>query len=34
MIQNALSFGTEEGALFLQPDWVVMGMGQGNPNGY
>ena len=34
LIQNALSFGTEEGALFLQPDWVVMGMGQGNTNGY
>lgn len=34
LVQNALSFGTEEGAVFLQPDWVVMGMGQGNPNGY
>ncbi len=34
LITNALSFGTEEGALFIQPDWVVMGMGQGNPNGY
>lgn len=34
LIQNALSFGTEEGSLFIQPDWVVMGMGQGNPNGY
>lgn len=34
LIMNALSFGTEEGALFLQPDWVVMGMGQGNTNGY
>jgi len=34
LIMNALSFGTEEGALFIQPDWVVMGMGQGNPNGY
>ena len=34
LIQNALQFGTEEGALFIQPDWVVMGMGQGNPNGY
>ena len=34
LITNALSFGTEEGALFLQPDWVVMGMGEGNTNGY
>jgi hypothetical protein len=34
LITNALSFGTEEGSLFLQPDWVVMGMGQGNINGY
>lgn len=34
LIQNALSFGTEEGALFIQPDWVIMGMGQGNVNGY
>jgi hypothetical protein len=34
LITNALSFGTEEGAIFLQPDWVVMGMGQNNPNGY
>jgi len=34
LIQNALSFGTEEGALFIQPDWVVMGMGGGNPYGY
>lgn len=34
LITNALSFGTEEGALFLQPDWVVMGMGQNNNNGY
>jgi hypothetical protein len=34
LIQNALSFGTEEGSFFIQPDWVVMGMGQGNPNGY
>lgn len=34
LISNALSFGTEEGSLFIQPDWVVMGMGQGNPNGY
>lgn len=34
LITNALSFGTEEGSLFIQPDWVVMGMGQGNTNGY
>lgn len=34
LIQNALSFGTEEGALFIQPDWVIMGMGGGNPSGY
>lgn len=34
LVQNALSFGTEEGSLFIQPDWVVMGMGQNNPNGY
>jgi hypothetical protein len=34
LITNALSFGTEEGALFIQPDWVVMGMGGGNPSGY
>lgn len=34
LIQNALQFGTEEGSLFIQPDWVVMGMGQDNPNGY
>lgn len=34
LISNALSFDTEEGSLFIQPDWVVMGMGQGNPNGY
>jgi len=34
LITNALSFGTEEGALFIQPDWVVMGMGGGNPYGY
>jgi hypothetical protein len=34
LIQNALSFGTEEGALFIQPDWVIMGMGGGNPDGY
>lgn len=25
LITNALSFGTEEGSIFLQPDWVVMG---------
>lgn len=29
LITNALSFGTEEGSLFLQPDWVTMGMGHG-----
>lgn len=34
LIQNALSFGTEEGSFFIQPDWVVMGMGQNNPTGY
>lgn len=34
LIQNALSWGTEEGSFFIQPDWVVMGMGGGNPNGY
>jgi hypothetical protein len=34
LITNALSFGTEEGSLFIQPDWVVMGVGQNNPNGY
>jgi hypothetical protein len=34
LITNALSFGTEEGAIYLQPDWVVMGMGQGNTDGY
>lgn len=34
LIMNALSFGTEEGSFFIQPDWVTMGMGQGNPNGY
>lgn len=34
LISNALAFGTEEGALYLQPDWVVMGMGQDNPSGY
>ena len=32
LITNALSFGTEEGAVYLQPDWVVMGMG--SRNGY
>ena len=32
MVSDALAFGTEEGSLFLQPDWVVMGMG--NNNGY
>lgn len=31
LITNALSFGTEEGSLFIQPDWVTMGMGGGNP---
>jgi hypothetical protein len=25
LIMNALSFGTEEGSFFIQPDWVVMG---------
>lgn len=30
LITNALSFGTEEGSLFIQPDWVVMGMGNGS----
>lgn len=34
LITNALSFGTEEGSFFIQPDWVVMGMGGGNPSGY
>jgi len=34
LIANALSFGTEEGSFFIQPDWVVMGMGGGNPHGY
>lgn len=34
LITNALSWGTEEGSFFIQPDWVVMGMGQGNTNGY
>lgn len=34
LIQNALSFGTEEGGLFIQPDWVVLGMGSDNSNGY
>lgn len=27
LIDNALSFGTEEGSLFLQPDWVMYDMG-------
>lgn len=27
LIQNALQFGTEEGSFFIQPDWVVMGLG-------
>lgn len=31
LITNALSFGTEEGSFFFQPDWVTMGMGGGNP---
>lgn len=30
LINNALQFGTEEGSFFIQPDWVVMGMGHGN----
>src|ERR1700744_222823 len=30
LIQNALGFGTEEGSFYLQPDWVVMGMGNGS----
>ncbi len=34
LVNNALSFGTEEGSFFIQPDWVVMGMGQNNSNGY
>lgn len=34
LITNALSFGTEEGSFFIQPDWVVMGMGQNNGNMY
>lgn len=34
LITNALSFGTEEGAIFIQPDWVVMGMGVNNSGGY
>lgn len=34
LITNALSWGTEEGSLYLQPDWVVMGMSGGNPSGY
>lgn len=25
LVANALSFGTEEGSFFIQPDWVVMG---------
>lgn len=25
LIANALSFGTEEGSFFIQPDWVVLG---------
>lgn len=33
LITNALSWGTEEGSLYIQPDWVVMGMGQNNPYG-
>ena len=33
LITNALSFGTEEGSFYIQPDWVVMGMGGGNPYG-
>lgn len=33
LITNALSFGTEEGAIFLQPDWVALGMG-GSGHGY
>jgi len=31
LVTNALSFGTEEGSFFIQPDWVVMVMGGGNP---
>lgn len=27
LISNALSFGTEEGSIYLQPDWVGMGWG-------
>lgn len=27
LIGNALSFGTEEGSIYLQPDWVGMGWG-------
>ena len=34
LIQNALSFGTEEGSFFIQPDWVVMGMGNNSGNSY
>lgn len=30
LITNALSFGTEEGSFYIQPDWVVMGMGYGH----
>lgn len=31
LITNALSFGTEEGSFFFQPDWTMMGMnGSGN----
>lgn len=33
LIKNALDFGTEEGSFFMQPDWVVLGMGGGNPYG-
>jgi len=28
---KALSFGTEEGSLFIEPDWSRMYLGQGNP---
>lgn len=31
MIENALSFGTEEGSMYLTPDWVTYDMGH---NGY
>lgn len=27
LIANALSWGTEEGSFFIQPDWVTMGLG-------